>query len=318
MLPDMAWDLTCVSISAQLGVAPLALCYFHQFPTYFILSNFVVIPAATIIIYGSLMLFIVSPVPLLLETLGWLLDKFLYMINFLIFSIEKLPGSVILEIRFASWEIIFAYSLVATLSIWMLTKRKTALFAAVSIIMFWLTGATIRTSGDLRRQQLIVYNAQGNSIFQFISGHQHTNWYAGRNPSFNVQGFIKNQRTAMQLNYGQYYPLDSALFSEKESSLPFVLYNDNNLIQFAEKRLAIFTRDTPPQSAGQLTLPTDVVILSQNVNVRISQIVESYNPGMVVMDASNSPARIDRWETECVEAGVPCHRVDKDGAFVLR
>jgi len=60
-----------------------------------------------------------------------------------------------------------------------------------------------------------------------------------------------------------------------------------------------------------------VAILTQNVNVRISQIVESYRPDMIVMDASNSQARINRWEQECVEAGVKYHRVDRDGAFVL-
>ena len=316
-LLNQAWNLTCVSIAAQIGTAPLALFYFHQFPTYFILSNFVVIPAATVIIYGALILFMVSPVPLLLGTFGWLLDKFLYMINFLIFFIEKLPGSVILEIRFASWEIIFAYTLVAALSIWMLTKRKTALFATVLIIMFWMTGTTIRTGNDLRRQQLIVYNTQGNSILQFIDGYKHANWYTIRNPSFNVPGFIKNQRIAMQLKDGQYFSLDSVLLSEKDVSLPLELYKDQNLIQFAGKRLAIFTRDMPPQNAGQLSLNTDVAILSQNVNIRISQIIETYRPGMIVMDSSNSQARTDRWETECIEAGVPYHRVDKEGAFVL-
>ena len=153
-----AWDLTCVSIAAQAGVAPLALCYFHQFPTYFILSNFVVIPAASVIVYGAFILFVVSPVPVLLETFGWLLDKFLYAVNFMIFFIEKLPGSVTLEIRFAAWEIVFAYSLVAITSIWMFTKRTTALLAMLAFIIFWMTGAAIRTGNDLQRQQLIVYH----------------------------------------------------------------------------------------------------------------------------------------------------------------
>ena len=316
-LLNQAWNLTCVSIAAQIGTAPLALYYFHQFPSYFILSNFVVIPAATVIIYGALMLFVVSPVPLLLETLGWLLDKFLYGVNFLIFFIEKMPGSVILEIRFAGWEIVCAYFLVASLSIWMLTKYKTALFAAVLIVSFWLTGATVRSGNDLRRQQFIVYNAQGNSLLQFIDGRNHANWYASRNPSFNVSGFIKNQTTAMQLKGGQYSLLDSALLAEREFALPSGLYSSGNFIQFAGKRFAIFTRDMPPQNAGGQSIRTDVAILSQNVNVRIPQIIESYRPDMIVFDSSNSRARIDSWEEECLDAGVNYHRVDRDGAFLF-
>jgi len=315
-LLNYAWDLTCVSIAAQIGTAPLALYYFHQFPSYFILSNFVVIPAATVIIFWALVLFIVSPVPLLLETFGWLLDKFLYAVNFSIFFIEKIPGSVITGIRFAGWEIVFAYSLVATLSIWMLTKHKTALFVTVIFISFWLTGVTVRTGNDLQRQQLIVYNTQGNSMIQFIDGHNHMNWYAGRSPSFNAANLIVNQRITMQLKFGQYCLLDSTLLTENVSSLR-ELYSNGNLIQFAGKRLAIFTRNMPPQNAGSQHIFTDIAILTQNVNIRIPQIIESYRPGMIVIDASNSQARIDRWEKECEEAGVKCHRVDRDGAFVL-
>ena len=315
-LSDYAWNLTCVSIAAQTGTAPLALYYFHQFPTYFILSNFVVIPAATVIIFGAFILFIVSPVPLLSEMFGWLLDKFLYCVNFLIFFIEKIPGSVVSGIRFAGWEIVFAYSLVAALSIWLLTKQKTALFATLTFISLWLTGVTVRSGNDLQRQQLIVYNTQNNSLLQYVNGRSHATWYAGRSASFNASGFIENQRTAMQLKGGQYCLLDSALLTENVSSLRG-LYGNGNLMQFAGKRLAIFTRNMPPQNAGSQPIVTDVAILTQNVNVSIPQIIESYRPGMIVMDASSSQARIDRWEKECEEAGVKCHRVDRDGAFVL-
>ena len=314
MLPDMAWDLTCVSISAQLGVAPLALCYFHQFPTYFILSNFIVIPAASVIVYGAFLLFAVSPVPFLLETVGWLLDKFMYGVNFMIFFIEKLPGSVTLEIRFAYWEIPLAYTLIALFGIWMLTKRKTVIFAILFVILFWMVGTTVRTGDDLQRQQLIVYNTHGNSLLQFVNGRENTVWHATNNNTLNLDAFLYEQRTALQLDGSRYHHLDSALFTGNASA---GLFTAGNFVQFAGKRLAIFTRDMPPQNAGEQSIQTDVAILTQNANARISQIIETYNPDIFVIDASNSKSRIDRWETECAEAGVKCHRVDRDGAFVL-
>jgi len=316
-LLNKAWDLTCVSIAAQAGVAPLALFYFHQFPTYFILSNFVVIPAASVIIYGAFLLFALSPVPVLLETFGWLLDKFLYVVNSLIFFIEKMPRSVTLGIRFADWEILVAYAWITALSIWMMKKHRPALLALLVLTTFWIMGATIRTGHDLQRQQLIVYHTQGNSLLQFVNGRDQAIWYVARNPSFNVSGFTENQRTAMQVKGGQYFLLDSALLAENETPLPLGSHGNGNLMQFAGKRLAIFTRNMSPQDSGQQSLRTDVAILTQNVNVRISQIMNSYRPDMIVMDASSSQARINRWEQECVEAGVKYHRVDRDGAFVL-
>ena len=314
-LPKYLWELTCVSIAAQIGTVPLSLYYFHQFPSYFFLSNLVVIPAASVIIYGALLLFVVSPVPIVFETIGWLLDKFVYLCNFCIFFIEKIPGCVILGIRFGSWEILFAYVFVVTVTIWMLKAHKMALFATLTVLFLWIAGGTNRTNNDIQRQQLIVYNIQGNSLLQFISGHDNIIWYANRNPSFNASRFTESQRIAMQLDGAQCLTLDSA-FHSKEPLLAG-LYANGNFVQFADKRMAIFTRDMPPQSVGQ-SVQTDVAILTQNINTRISQIVESYHPNLVVIDASNAQTRADRWERECVEAGVNCHRVDKRGAFVLR
>ena len=66
-----AWGLATVSVTAQLGTAPLVAYYFSRFSTWFLLTNFIVIPATTAILWlaigtflipelGSLLLLIVS------------------------------------------------------------------------------------------------------------------------------------------------------------------------------------------------------------------------------------------------------------------
>lgn len=52
-----AWQLTSVSLAAQIATFPLSVYYFHQFPNYFLLSNFIVIPLSTLILYISLAFF---------------------------------------------------------------------------------------------------------------------------------------------------------------------------------------------------------------------------------------------------------------------
>ncbi|MBQ8711834.1 MAG: ComEC/Rec2 family competence protein [Prevotella sp.] len=49
-----AWGLTTASVAAQAGVAPLIAYYFGRFSTYFLLTNFVVIPVTTVILYLAL------------------------------------------------------------------------------------------------------------------------------------------------------------------------------------------------------------------------------------------------------------------------
>ena len=57
-----AWELTCVSLAAQLFTFPLVLYYFGRVSPYFLLSNFVVIPATTGLLYLAIVLIVSTPI----------------------------------------------------------------------------------------------------------------------------------------------------------------------------------------------------------------------------------------------------------------
>jgi len=65
------YNMVGLSVAAQIGVAPLIAYHFGRFSTYFLLTNFVVIPAATIILYGALLVVLIpSLAPALLGLVG--------------------------------------------------------------------------------------------------------------------------------------------------------------------------------------------------------------------------------------------------------
>ena len=78
------YGMVAVSVAAQLGVAPLIAFYFHRFSTYFLLSNFVVIPAATLILYGALAALVVPP---LMPVLLWVVQQ----LNAALTLVARLP-----------------------------------------------------------------------------------------------------------------------------------------------------------------------------------------------------------------------------------
>ncbi len=57
------WQLTVISFIAQLGTAPLAAYYFGRLPVYFLITNFVVIPAASVILYLSVAVLAFTALP---------------------------------------------------------------------------------------------------------------------------------------------------------------------------------------------------------------------------------------------------------------
>ena len=117
------WELSCVSISAQVGTAPLSLYYFHQFPLIFILTNMFVIPLA-----GLLMLLLplcvliqaVYPLPIVVYL------PVNYILNFFVSGVEMfsmIPFSVLTDISIDAWGVVSMYAGIVLVAIGLIRKR---------------------------------------------------------------------------------------------------------------------------------------------------------------------------------------------------
>jgi competence protein ComEC len=82
------WGMVAVSCAAQIGVAPLVAYYFGRLPVYFLLTNFIVIPAATLILW-------LSPLVFLFPSLAYLLLYIVSILNTLLTAIASIPGASI-------------------------------------------------------------------------------------------------------------------------------------------------------------------------------------------------------------------------------
>lgn len=82
------WGIVAVSVAAQIGVAPLIAYYFGRFSCYFLLTNFIVIPAATLILYLALG-------TLLIPSLGVVLASMVGLLNTTLLYIATIPGATI-------------------------------------------------------------------------------------------------------------------------------------------------------------------------------------------------------------------------------
>lgn len=100
------WGVAAVSIAAQLGVAPLIAYYFGRFSTYFLLTNFIVVPAATCILYGMLLVLLL---PVAAPLLAWLVGA----LNGVLTAMAALPGAAIDGIHLTALQVAMVYVLTA-------------------------------------------------------------------------------------------------------------------------------------------------------------------------------------------------------------
>lgn len=164
-----AWELTAVSLAAQIGTGPFSLFYFHQFPNYFLLSNFVVIPAASIILYLAITLFVVSWIPYLNIAVAFLLNWVLRIMYMAISGIEHLPHA--LSITWISpTELLLFYLIILTLIF--VVQKITFRYLAVllTLILLVISVRTVNNYQYLTSQKVIVWNHSKEVVVNRIIG----------------------------------------------------------------------------------------------------------------------------------------------------
>ena len=99
-----------VSVAAQLGVAPLLAYYFGRFSTYFLVTNLIVLPAAYLILYGSLLMLLVPWPPLSNSVIG-IVD----LLNNLLTRINRWPLASIEGLHPSVFQVLLCYAIIACL-----------------------------------------------------------------------------------------------------------------------------------------------------------------------------------------------------------
>lgn len=105
------WSLVKVSLAAQLAVAPLSMYYFGTFPCYFLITNFIAIPLATIIVYTSIVMYALGfwawMQGMVAMFVGWIAT----LMNTLLGFIASLPGACMYGIHINARQVWLMYAL---------------------------------------------------------------------------------------------------------------------------------------------------------------------------------------------------------------
>ena len=102
------WSMIAVSLSAQIGVAPLIAYYFGYFSPWFLLTNFVAIPAATLILW-------LTPIALLFPTMVSPLLSVVAVLNTALTLITRLPGANACHLQPSGLQVAMVYVIIIAL-----------------------------------------------------------------------------------------------------------------------------------------------------------------------------------------------------------
>ena len=174
-LVDYVWSISCVSIAAQLATFPLTLLYFHQFPTYFLISNLIVIPAATIFLgAGIIMLVLGSILPIVGKTIGFYFQEAVWLVNEFIAYLERLPYPVFDGLYFDGFDTVLIYLILIFLLVGLSKYSFSNLSLSACLLMIWFGWLNYKDYQQQHTRKIIFYTTRDAVAIDLIDGKQAT------------------------------------------------------------------------------------------------------------------------------------------------
>lgn len=294
---DWVWNISCVSIAAQLATFSLGLLYFHQFPVYFLLSNLFVIPGAVLILVTTILTIAFSFFSPLANLLGSLLEVSIKILNYGVFTFEKFPHSIINGIyisTFQCWLIILA---IGFFLIFLYFRRLIALIVVFGFVLSFSIGQWVHYENEIKSKQFVVYS---------ISGHHGLEWISnGRSKFFGDSALISDFERM------RFHVLPNRLYYGVRDIELNLLDKDEpvEIVTIEGKVIGVINQ---PLKSWPQGIKLDYLIVANN-SIRSFSDVHSISFEKLILDGSNSRYLANRI---CEQGGDVVYSVLHQGAFV--
>jgi len=311
------WDLTCVSIAAQLATAPISIYYFHQFPSYFLLANLIAIPLAGMLIYTGVIFVFLSFIPIFGKIISIILIFQIKFLNASVSFIENLPGAVTHNLFLTPQATLAFYLLLFIGLMWYLQKNKIWIYPAMGICLLLAADFANTAIQRMNNKVFIVQSINKHSVLSFTHGLTQTI----------VADSAVRSKPAM-LNYStDAFRIESGIreivytgfsgVSEERSGIPANLSIKNGFFGFMDKKGIVLSPELKlPSEEKQIEV--DYVILTRNVRQKLDKLSRNFPGAIFIADASNARRKVTTWAEEAAELGVPFYAVQESGAFVVK
>lgn len=306
-LMSWIWEITCVSIAAQIATAPLGFLYFHQFPVYFMISNLIVIPVSTGILYVGLVTLLSSFIPVLCDYLTLILKWMIIVLNKSVEITEALPYSILGGIDISIIETWMLYFIVVSFFIFITQRNINGLYVSLVALLIISITQFIETIEQSSQQKFIVYNVAETSAYDVIQGNQNY---------FYAPSLLINDKDKMLFNVEHNWWKNGV---NKQLLIPLDTLNSAHgifYLPFSEKKIFAINDLYRSETTYTKKIKSDFVILSENTEIQLEQIINYFNPELIIFDSSNSYKTCRKWALACKKSGVKFYDVALQGAFV--
>ena len=301
------WGLISVSVAAQIGTAPLVMFYFSRFSVHFLLTNLVVIPFITIILYAAVIMLLLTPLSWLQIVVAEGVKKLLEGLNFFVRWVEQLPYASIDGIWLYQSEILGIYIVGFLLTYYFMNRRyRNLLICLFTILLLGTYHATLYWL-DRPRTSLVFYNVRGCPAVHCIESDGRS-W-------INYVDTIPNEKRLkrMAANYWKHHHLlppkeitGDCRYMELNRQQQIISYHGCHICVINDNHWRNKTTVSP--------LYIQYLYLCKGYDGHLEELTRIFSFSYVILDASLSEYRRHLLESECKQSGLRFISLSDEGS----
>lgn len=293
---DKLWHTLTITVSAQFGIIPISLYYFHQFPSLFFVSNIIIIPFLGLILGIGLLVILLTSINLLPNFLANFYGGIISKMNGIVGWVSSQESFLIKDIPFNILYVLTGYVLIIALV--RLYKKQdyfSLKFFLISVLL--VQAAMLYTKLNKPSNQLIIFHKSRSSLIGHITKNE-------MSVTSNSDSLSASASTTKIIKS---FTVKSHIKTIKKDTLkPFYILNNKKLLVIDS--LGIYNT--------KLFKP-DYVLLRKSPKINLNRLIDSLNLEQIIADGSNYKSYIERWKKICNKRKLPFHQTGEKGAYII-
>ncbi len=284
------WQILGVTLFAQLGLLPLLIHYFHQFPLLFLVANIPVLLVMPIIFVSSLLIVVWCQFSFRFESVFNIYDTLISVLIDYITWVADFEGTVLKELQINTTGLIVTYLLVLLVLI-QVFRQKFKYWYIILVINLFLGYAIINTLKSRRIKELWVLEEKKKVFIADRSGRK-LEIYTNSDEAAEDSYIMKFWTETVDFNFVNYKVLQNVYYLKDNCNLRII---DNEFVLIEEG---------------------DYCIILGNPKLNFDRLLQQ-KPSMILFSSDMYWNQKEKYKRSCIQNKIPYWDLKKEGGVNL-
>jgi competence protein ComEC len=308
------WQVTAVALVAQLVTFPLGVYYFHQFPTYFLLANPVVMVLSMVLLPLAMATLAVGWVPYLNDLLGWTVQKTAWLLNEAVNWTGQLPGAAWSNLWLSPVELVLIYVLILLGATLLLSRNHDWLWPLSATALVLVVLMVLSDTDQREQRRLAVHFLPHRTAVSFTTGNRSvllTDLDTTDHRSYDF--YLKNTFGSWGIANPEWVDIRQASVTSTDK-IPAFHSRDYNLLVWQGRSVLLINR-LSDYHRWRLPAVVDYLIIRRNALRDWNQLTNRVVARHIIFDDSSRTPLTDQLLADAEKRHIACHSVRQMGAY---